>query len=102
MLSKQFPIPLEKGMTKGGVIIIFLGATLIVLAGWKIVGWVLIVYGILLLFLAYHLGVAPLVDDEETGILIRDASDPCAVPRAGTEKKSPEWLGDHEVQNLAN
>jgi hypothetical protein len=102
MLSKQFPIPLEKGMTKGSVITIFLGAMFIVLAGWKIVGWVFIAYGILLLFLAYHLGNAPLVDDEETGILIRDASDPCAVPRAGTEKKSPEWLGDHEVQNLAN
>jgi hypothetical protein len=102
MLSKQFPIPLEKGMTKGGVITIFLGTILIVLAGWKIVGWVFIAYGILLLFLAYQMGNAPLVDDEEMGILIGDASDPSPDPRAGTEKKSPEWLSDHEVQNLAN
>ena len=101
-MSKQFPIPLEKGMTKGGVITIFLGTILIVLAGWKIVGWVFIAYGILLLFLAYHLGNAPLVDDEESGILIRETSDPSAAPKAGTEKKPPEWLGDHEVQNLAN
>jgi hypothetical protein len=102
MLSKQFPIPLEKGMTKGSVITIFLGAMFIVLAGWKIVGWVFIAYGILLLFLAYHLGNAPLVDDEETGILIRDASDPSAAPKAGIERTPPEWLTDHEIQNLAN
>jgi hypothetical protein len=102
MMSKQFPVPFEKGMTTGGVIVISLGAILIVLVGWKIVGWVLIAYGILLLFLAYHMGAAPLVDDEETGILIPDTNDPSAAPKAGTERTPPEWLTDHEVQNLVN
>jgi hypothetical protein len=102
MLYKEFPVPLEKGMTKGGVIVILLGAILVVFVGWTIIGWVLIAYGILLLFLAYHMGNAPLVDDEETGILIRDASDPSAAPKAGIERTPPEWLTDHEIQNLAN
>ncbi len=102
MLSRQFPIPLEKGMTTGGVIVVSLGAILIVLVGWKIVGWVFIAYGLLLFFLAYHMGSAPVVDDEETGVLVCDASDPSVTLKAGTEKKPPEWLPDHEVQNLAN
>lgn len=102
MLSKQFPVPLEKGMTKCGVIAIFLGAILIVLVGWKIVGWVVIAYGVLFFFLAYHMGKAPVVDDEEMGILICDASDLFAVPNAETEKIPPEWLTDHEVRNLVN
>lgn len=102
MLNKQFPIPLEKGMTKGGVITIFLGAILIVLVGWKVMGWVLLAYGILLLFLAYHLGKAPLVEDEETGIFIQGAIDPSVAPQAGADRTRPEWLTDHEVQNMAN
>jgi hypothetical protein len=102
MLSKQFPIPLEKGMTTGGVIAVSLGAILIVLVGWKVVGWVFIAYGILLFFLAYHMGSAPVLDDEETGILICDSGEPSVSPQAGTERNPPEWLPDHEVQNLAN
>ena len=102
MLNKQFPIPLEKGMTTGGVLAVSLGTILIVVVGWKTVGWVLIAYGILLFFLAYHMGSAPVVDDEEMGVLVCDASDSNVTPQAETERKSPEWLPDHEVQNVAN
>jgi hypothetical protein len=102
MLNKPFPIPLEKGMAKGGVLVVFLGALLIVYVGWTIVGWVVVFYGILLLFLAYHMAVAPLVDDEDTGILIRDVNELGTAPKAGTQRKSPEWLADHEAQKLTN
>lgn len=102
MLSKQFPIPLEKGMTKAAVVAILVGTILIVFVGWKTIGWVLVAYALLTLYLAYHMGAAPCLDDQETGIIIPDTTDPSAVPWVGTERPQPEWMPDHEVQNLAN
>lgn len=65
-MDKEFPIPLHNGMTKVAIITILLGALLAALAGWKTVGWVLAAYGLLTLYLAYHFGRAPYLDDLET------------------------------------
>ena len=73
MLNKEFPVPLEKWMTKIAILAILVGATLVAFIGWKIVGGVIMAYGILILFLAYHMGAAPCLEEVDRDIYIVNA-----------------------------
>lgn len=66
MLDKEFPIPLDNDMTCLATTLITAGAVLIGLADWKTVGWVLVVFGIETLWLAYHFAIAPYKDEPQT------------------------------------
>jgi hypothetical protein len=75
MMKTEFPIPLERWITGFGILAILLGAVLVALVGWKTLGAVVVVYGLLCLFLAYHLGIAPCVEELERGDLVRRRSE---------------------------
>jgi hypothetical protein len=59
MLSKEFPIPFDNDMTRVATLLIFAGAVIIGLIGWKIPGWILVACGFEALWLAYHFAIAP-------------------------------------------
>jgi hypothetical protein len=46
-----------------------LGALLMGLTSWKIPGGVIVTYGILVLYLAYHVSAAPCVDDPDSDLI---------------------------------
>jgi hypothetical protein len=102
MLKNEFFIPMEKWMTGFSILAILLGAVIIAIIDWTILGGVIVVYGALSLFLAYHLGVAPCVEELETGeiLLVRSSLD--ARPRGETGEMQPEWLAEYETQKVAH
>lgn len=97
MLKNEFLIPMEKWMTAIGILAILLGAVLIAIVDWRILGGVTVIYGALSLFLAYHLGVAPCVEELETGEihLVRSGLDARSRGEAG--EMQPEWLAEYET-----
>jgi hypothetical protein len=66
MLEKEFPIPLNDETTRMACITILLGGTIIRFAGWSTIGWVstigwlVVAYGALALWLAYLIAIAPI------------------------------------------
>jgi len=62
-LNKQFPIPLDDGLTRIATTTVFLGALLFRLTSWATVGWAAVAFGLLILWLAHQVAVAPY--DEE-------------------------------------
>jgi hypothetical protein len=99
MLNKEFPVPLEKWMTKIAILAILVGALVIAFVGWKIVGGVVIAYGILTLFLAYHMGAAPCLEEVNRDVYIVKVKEPGVDPADETEEMQPEWLAESNIQN---
>lgn len=95
MTKTAFPIPLERWMTGFGILAILLGAVLVAFVGWKTLGAVVVVYGLLCLFLAYHLGAAPCLEEPDRGDQVRRRSESNAE---GDDKlgdvRSP-WLAEY-------
>jgi hypothetical protein len=63
MLENEFPIRLDNDMTRISTLSVLVGATIVQYAGWTVVGWVLVVFGFLTLWLAHQLAIAPLYDN---------------------------------------
>jgi hypothetical protein len=102
MMKREFPIPLERWLTGFGILAILLGAVLIAFVGWKTLGAVVVVYGLLSLFLAYHMGDAPCLEELETGDLILSKSNFNAEFDAKPGEMQPDWLADYKARNLAH
>jgi hypothetical protein len=94
MLKREFPVPLEKWMTKIAILAIVVGALLFAVLGWKTIGVVVIVYGILTLFLAYHMGAAPCLEEVNKNVCLVKVKEPDLDPADGTEEMQPEWLAE--------
>jgi hypothetical protein len=87
----------EKRLAGAGVIILLLGVLAIGLLGWKVVGGLMVGYGALTLFLAYHLGVAPCWEDLESELSILGVSEPKPSLEGGRRPVPSEWLTDCEA-----
>jgi hypothetical protein len=101
MLNREFPVPLEKWMTKIAVLAIIVGALLVAFVDWKIIGGVIIAYGVLTLFMAYHMGAAPCLEEVDRDVYIVKTKKPTADPADGEEAQT-EWLAESNIQNVAN
>ena len=102
MLKKEFPVPLEKWMTKIAILAIFVGAILVAFVGWKIVGGVIIAYGILTLFLAYHMGAAPCLEELDRDVYGVRIEKHSIDPADAAGELQPEWSTEPNVRNVAN
>jgi hypothetical protein len=60
MLDQEFPIPLDDKTARLACVVVLLGAATIRFGGWTILGCVIVAYGILTLWLAYLIAVAPI------------------------------------------
>ncbi len=65
MLGNEFPVLFENDVARTACLSILLGATLLRSAGWTVVGWSLIAFGILALWLAHQLAIAPYWDEPD-------------------------------------
>jgi hypothetical protein len=61
--DRQFAIPLDGGLARMGIVAVFLGAILFRLTDWATAGWAAAAVGILVLWLAHQVAVAPYADD---------------------------------------
>jgi hypothetical protein len=102
MLNKEFPVPLEKWMTKIAILAILVGAVLVAFIGWVIVGGVIIAYGVLTLFLAYHMGSAPCLEEVDRDVYVVRTKRPGVTQADREEELQPEWLAESNVQKVAN
>ena len=102
MLNEEFPVPLEKWLTRIAILAIVVGSVLLALVGWKIVGGVVVAYGILTLFLAYHMGAAPCLEELEKDVYAVKIEEGSVAPGDETGERQPEWLTEPNVQNMAN
>jgi hypothetical protein len=59
MLDKGFPVALDDTVTRIACILILLGGATIRYGGWTTLGWVIVTYGVLTLWLAHLFAVAP-------------------------------------------
>ena len=69
MLVRKSTLHLAKGMVGIAISAMILGALLMGLTSWKIPGGVIVTYGILVLYLAYHVSAAPCVDDPDSDLI---------------------------------
>jgi hypothetical protein len=61
MLDEVFPIPMNNRIARLASIVILLGTATIEFIGWWVLGWALVIYGILSLWLAHLIAVAPTI-----------------------------------------
>ena len=66
MLVQKSTLHLAKGMVGIAISAMLLGALLIGLTSWTAAGWVMVAYGILVLYLAYHVSAAPCLDEPDS------------------------------------
>ena len=102
MLNKEFPVPLEKWMIKMAILAILAGAVLVAFIGWVIVGGVIIAYGVLTLFLAYHMGSAPCLEEVDRDVYVVKTKRSRVAQADREEELQPEWLAESNVQKMAN
>jgi hypothetical protein len=63
MLNGEFPIPMDNEVTRIAVVAILVGSMFIRFASWVAAGWVIVVFGLLTLWLAHQLAIAPECDE---------------------------------------
>jgi hypothetical protein len=63
VLEREFPIPFDDDLTRMATFAIFLGSLLVRLAQWTTIGWVVVVLGVVTLWMAHHLAVAPYIEE---------------------------------------
>jgi len=63
MRGRECSHSLERGLMTAAILLILIGAVVIDLVGWKVVGWILLSYGAMTVFLTYQLIIAPCLED---------------------------------------
>jgi hypothetical protein len=101
MLDKEFAIPLERGMTRIAIVVIFIGAVAIGLVGWRTVGWVIVAYGLGALFFAHLLGAAPCLGEVEEVSVVPRKSGLTGDLYGGLGEFPPDLLAEYEAQESA-
>jgi hypothetical protein len=102
MRGREFSNSLERGMMTAAILMILVGAAVIGLVGWKVVGWILLVYGVMTVYLTYQLLVAPCLDDVDTGAAALDPKDSNAEFWSGWAVVPPDSSpAERQFQELA-
>ena len=94
MFEQKPTLHLAKGMAGVAISTMLLGSLLIGATSWKVPGWVIVTYGILVLYLAYHVSAAPCLDEPDTDELVRTSYH--------TNVESQERLEELTAEALAN
>ena len=94
MFEQKSTLHLAKGMVGVAISAMLLGALLISATSWKVPGWVIVTYGILVLFLAYHVSAAPCLDEPDT-------DERCRISYR-TKVDSQDRLEERTAEALAN
>jgi hypothetical protein len=94
MFEQKPTVHLARGMVWVAMSVMLLGAMLIGMTTWKVPGWVGVTYGVLILYLAYHVSAAPCIEDPEPYTRVR--------PPARTSADYQDRLEELTAEALAN
>ena len=75
MRGKECSNSLERRLMVAAILMVLVGAAVMDLVGWKVVGWILVAYGAMTVYLTYQLIVAPFLDDPDAGATALDPGD---------------------------
>ena len=97
MLVQKSTLHLAKGMVGIAISAMLLGALLIGVTSWKVPGWVIVTYGILILYLAYHVSAAPCLDEPESDAMIRAPNNANVDYQERLEELTSEALANSRI-----
>jgi hypothetical protein len=63
MLDEEFPIPMDNDVTRIAAIAVLVGSIFIRYSSWVTVGWAVVVFGFVALWLAHQIAIAPECDE---------------------------------------
>ena len=97
MFEQKSTLHLAKGMAGVAIAAMLLGALLIGVTSWKAPGWVIVTYGILILYLAYHVSAAPCLDEPDTDEMVRTSYHTNAESQERLEELTAEALANYSI-----
>ncbi len=97
MLRHEPRVHLAKGMVGVAISAMLLGALLIGATSWQVPGWVMVTYGVLLLYLAHHVSAAPCWDEPDPGARARSPSRTNADGKERLEESTAEALAKYHT-----
>jgi len=97
MLQPKSTVHLARRMAGVAMSAMLLGALLIGATSWKAPGWVMVTYGVLVLFLAYHVSAAPCMDEPESEARIRVPHSTNADCKERLEELTAEALASYRI-----
>ena len=97
MFEQKSTLHLAKGMAGVAILAMLLGALLIGATSWKVPGWVIVTYGILVLYLAYHVSAAPCLDEPDTDEKVRTSYHTNVESQERLEELTAEALANYSI-----
>lgn len=97
MFEQKPTLHLAKGMAGVAIAAMLLGTLLIGVTSWKAPGWVIVTYGLLILYLAYHVSAAPCLDDPDTDEIIRTSYRTIVESQERLEELTAESLAGYRI-----
>ena len=97
MFVQKSTLHLAKGMAGVAISAMLLGALLIGATSWKVPGWVIVTYGIMVLYLAYHVSAAPCLDEPDTDEMVRTSYRTIVESQERLEELTAEALANSRI-----
>ena len=95
--KRKSTVHLAVGMVGAAISVILLGALLICATSWKLPGWVIVTYGLLILYLAHHVSAAPCWDEPDAESRTRSSSKTNADGKERLEERTAEALAKYHI-----
>ena len=97
MLQSKPTVHLARAMVGAAISAMLLGALLIGATSWKVPGWVIVTYGILILYLAYHVSAAPCLDEPDMDEMVKTSCHTNADYQERLEELTAEALANSRI-----
>jgi len=97
MLEQKPTVHLAKAMVGVATSAMLVGALLIGATSWKVPGWLGLTYGILILYLAYHVSSAPCLDEPDPDPRLRASARTNADYQERLEERTAEALANYGI-----
>jgi hypothetical protein len=95
--KRKSTVRLAVGMVGAAIAAMLLGALLICATSWKLPGWVIVTYGVLILYLAHHVSAAPCWDEPDAESRARSPSRANAGGKERLEERTAEALTKYRI-----
>jgi fatty acid desaturase len=95
--KRKSTVHLAAGMVGVAIAAMLLGALLICATSWKLPGWVIVTYGVLILYLAHHVSAAPCWDEPDAESRARSPSRANAGGKERVEERTAEALAKYRI-----
>jgi hypothetical protein len=97
MFEQKSTVHLATRMAGIAISAMLLGVLLIGMTSWKVPGWVIMTYGILILYLAYHISAAPCLDEPDSDVILRAPNKTTADFQERLDELTAEALANYRI-----